>query len=73
MKKDFIHLLERLVQAEVDFVLVGGFAGVVHGCTFVTQDLDIGCDFSGENLFRLQKALSEANPVHRMTPGRIKL
>jgi len=73
MKKDFVHLLERLVQAEVDFVLVGGFAGVVHGCTYVTQDIDICCDFSGENLLRLQEALSETQPVHRMTPRRKKL
>lgn len=73
MKKDFVHLLERLVRAQVDFVLVGGFAGIVHGCTFVTQDIDICCDFSGENLLRLQEALSEAQPVHRMTPGRKKL
>jgi hypothetical protein len=73
MKKDFVHLLERLVQAEVDFVLVGGFAGVVYGCTYVTQDIDICCDFAGENLLRLQKALSETHPVHRMTPGRQKL
>jgi len=73
MKKDFLSLLERLVQAQVDFVLVGGFAGVVHGCTYVTQDIDICCDFSGGNLLRLQEALSEAHPVHRMTPGRKKL
>jgi hypothetical protein len=73
MKKDFIGLLERLVRTGVDFVLVGGFAGVVHGCTYVTQDIDICCDFAGGNLLRLQEALSETHPVHRMTPGRKKL
>jgi len=42
---DFISLLERVVRGGVDFVIVGGFAGVVQGCTYVTQDVDICCDF----------------------------
>jgi hypothetical protein len=73
MTGDFFDLLERLVGASVDFVIVGGFAGVVHGCTYVTQDIDICCDFSADNLLRLQKAVCDINPVHRMTPGRQKL
>lgn len=73
MSSDFINLLERLVKAGVDFVVVGGFAGIAHGCTFVTQDIDICCDFDPENLLRLQKALSGLNPVNRMTPKRKKL
>ena len=73
MKRDFYNLLERLVGGSVDFVLVGGFAGVVYGCTYVTQDVDICCDFLTENLFRLQKAVADLHPVHRMTPERIKL
>lgn len=72
MSSDFINLLERLVNTGVDFVVVGGFAGIAHGCTFVTQDIDICCDFSFDNLLRLQKALSDLNPVHRMTPKRKK-
>ena len=73
MRSDFLNLLERLVKAGVDFVIVGGFAGVVHGCTYVTQDVDICCDFSTTNLLALQKAISDLDPVHRMTPGRKKL
>lgn len=73
MSDDFINLLERLAHNGVDFVIVGGFAGVVHGCTYVTQDIDICCDFSPANLLALQKAISDLEPVHRMTPGRKKL
>lgn len=67
---DFRNLLQRLVDGHVDFVIVGGYAGVVHGCTYVTQDVDICCDFSPANLLALQKALSDLHPVHRMTPSR---
>ena len=72
MKSNFVCLIERLVKADVDFVIIGGFAGVVHGCTYVTQDIDICCDFSADNLLRLQKAVSTFHPVHRMTPNRQK-
>jgi len=73
MNDDFRDLLTRLIETKVDFVLVGGFAGVVHGCSCVTQDIDICCDFSPENLLALQKAVSNLHPVHRMTPGRKRL
>jgi hypothetical protein len=70
---DFISLLERLVTNEVDFVIVGDYAGVVYGCTYVNQGIDICCDFSPANLLALQRAVSDLNPVHRMTPKKQKL
>ena len=73
MSSDFFNLLERLVNAGVDFVIIGGFAGVVHGCTYVTQYIDICCDFKPATLLALQKAISDLHPVHRMTPSRKKL
>jgi hypothetical protein len=73
MTGNFLDLLKRLVNAGVNFVIVGGFAGVVHGCMYVTQDIDICCDFSPANLLRLQKAVSDLHPVHRMTPNRQNL
>ena len=73
MNDDFTNILERLAKANIDFVLVGGFAAVVHGCNYVTQDIDICFDFSVSNLMTLQKTLSDLKPVHRMTPKRQKL
>jgi hypothetical protein len=73
MTGDFIELLERLNRAGVDFVIVGGFAGTVYGCTLVTQDVDICLDFSPANLLALEKAIADLHPVHRMTPRRKKL
>lgn len=70
MSSNFPNLLLRLADAGVHFVVVGGYAGIVHGCTYMTLDVDICCDFSAGNLLALQKALSDLHPVHRMTPGR---
>ena len=55
MSTDFFDLLKRLTEADVDFVIVGGFAGVIYGCTDVTQDIDICCDFTADNLLALQE------------------
>lgn len=73
MSNPFFGLLRRLIQAEVEFVLVGGFAAAVYGCTLVTQDVDICCNFSSDNLLRLKLALEGIHPFHRMTPNRVKL
>ncbi len=66
-------LLARLVKAKVEFVVIGGFAAVAHGVSLLTQDLDICCRFTADNLLRLQESLADLNPVHRMTPQRIPL
>ena len=34
-------LLQRFADAGLEFVVVGGFAGVLHGSAYVTVDLDI--------------------------------
>ena len=66
-------LLERLVQRQVELVIVGGFAAVAHGASLLTQDVDICCPFTVANLDRLQNALADLHPVHRLTPARLPL
>jgi hypothetical protein len=70
---DLEKILQKLVRAEVDFVVIGGLAAVSYGTSLQTEDLDICCDFTPENLSRLQKALAGINPIHRMPPSRLPL
>lgn len=70
---DLVELLRRLHNANVEFVIVGGFASVLHGVTLVTQDIDICCRFTEGNLCKLQSALSGLHPAHRMTPKKLPL
>jgi predicted nucleotidyltransferase len=51
------ELLRRLVAGEVDFVVVGGIAAVVHGSAAITRDLDITYAPDAENLDRLGQVL----------------
>jgi len=70
---DLLALLENLQRHNIDFVLVGGFAAVTHGASTLTQDVDVCCDFSIDNLLRLSRALADIHPVHRMTPQKLPL
>lgn len=67
------RMLATLARSGVEFVLVGGYAAVAHGVSLVTQDVDICCRFSKENLLRLQAALADLHPRHRMTPQKLAL
>lgn len=62
------ELTRRLIEAQVEFVLVGGFAAVAHGVTLVTRDVDVCCRFSEANLMRIQAALTDLHPVYRSRP-----
>ncbi len=64
-------LLQILIQHQVRFVLVGGYAARVHGSPMVTEDIDICLDFSPDNLLHLKNALDGLHPVHRLTPGKL--
>ncbi len=66
-------LLGRLVKHDVDFVIIGAYASVVHGATLVTHDVDICCSFTSRNLLKLQNAMAGLHPVHRLTPKRLPL
>lgn len=50
-------LLHRLVEARVDFVVVGGVAVIVQGSPRFTKDLDVCYATDQENLDRLGAAL----------------
>lgn len=67
----FSQLLQRIADAGIDFVIVGGFAAVTHGSSYVTRDIDLCLVLSPENIERLRRALADLNPRHRMTPQRL--
>jgi len=57
------------MASDLEFVLVGGFASVVHGATLVTQDLDICLLVNDAQITKLRSVLKDLNPRHRMNPS----
>ena len=49
----FEALVGLLAEADVEFVLVGGLAAVIHGSAHVTYDLDVCYGRSPANIERL--------------------
>ena len=53
------ELLGVLRRHGVEFVLIGGFAAVIHGSPYVTTDVDVVPNTDTDNLERLASALIE--------------
>lgn len=64
-----LDLLKILTSHEVEFVIVGGVAGVLHGSRLVTQDVDVCAPLTLENLTRILRALTGLNPHFRIPSG----
>lgn len=68
MTPDFGKIIPALVKARVEFILVGGVAGVVHGAARVTYDVDVVYARDAANLERLVGALAPFEPYLRDVP-----
>ena len=66
MSTQFDKLLPLLVRSGVEFILIGGVAGNIHGSARLTFDLDIVYARNSENLKRVAKLLE---PHHRFAAG----
>lgn len=55
---EFAELLDLLLDASVEFILVGGGAAVIHGAPVTTQDIDIVHSREVANVDRLLHVLS---------------
>lgn len=65
----FERLLQSLAEARVDFIVVGGIAGGLHGAARTTYDLDVVYARDPQNLARLVGALGPLDPYPRGAPA----
>ena len=49
------------------------FRSVYHGAPLATFDLDICCPFGWENVRRIESAVKDLHPVHRLTANKLPL
>ncbi|MCP3137008.1 nucleotidyltransferase [Pyxidicoccus xibeiensis] len=60
------ELLRLLLDAGVEFVLIGGVAAIAHGSATFTQDCDIAAPFTEANFSRLLEALAPYHPRYAL-------
>lgn len=58
MSFDPVEICAILTEEEVDFVVLGGFAAIIHGSPLPTEDIDVIPSRSEDNLERLATALN---------------
>ena len=68
----FAEILRLLAAHEVEFVVVGMTAGVLHGAPVTTVDLDVVHRRSRENVERLLRVLAELDAVYRHDPRQLR-
>ena len=66
-------LLTRLKDNGLEFVVIGGVCVVFHGVPLATFDLDICCPFGEENVRRIESAVEDLHPFHRLTANKLPL
>jgi predicted nucleotidyltransferase len=60
--------VQALVDAGVEFVIIGGWSAILHGSRFMTDDLDVCFSRHRENLRSLARALAPYHPHPRDVP-----
>lgn len=68
MSAEFDKLLPALVRGKVEFILIGGVAGIVHGAARLTYDVDVVYARTSANYKCLVEALKPAAPYLRDAP-----
>ena len=68
MTAKFAELIPALVNGGVQFIVIGGFAGIVHGSARVTYDVDLVYSRADENIKRLAETLALHAPYLRDAP-----
>lgn len=61
-------IFDVLIRHGVDFVVIGGLAGIARGSAYNTYDVDVAYDRSQANLERLASALTELGATLRGAP-----
>jgi predicted nucleotidyltransferase len=63
------ELLEPLARHGVDFVLIGGMAGIAQGSAYPSYDVDVAYSRDSANITRLVEALKEIGVKLRGAPA----
>lgn len=55
----FLKVIDALAKAEVEYVLIGGYAVIIHGFPRFTEDMDLFIRLEQDNVARLRHALND--------------
>ena len=65
--------IQALADAQVEFVIIGGWSAILNGSVYATNVLDVFFARGSENLRRLAQALAPFHPRLRIFPAACRL
>jgi len=68
---DLSSILEELLKADIEFILVGGLAAVVQGAPVTTLDVDIVYELSSKNIKKLLACLKSIDAIYRRPDDKV--
>lgn len=68
---DLGAILEGLVKADIEFILVGGLAAVVQGAPVTTMDVDIVHRRTSDNISKIFQFLRSVDAIYRRPDDKI--
>ncbi len=68
MSPNLEKLLPTLVGARLEFIVIGGVAGILHGAARATYDVDLVYSRNEQNIQRVASVLAPYNPYLRNAP-----
>lgn len=71
-RAQFAEILRLLAAEDVEFLVVGMTAGILHGAPVTTVDLDVVHRRTPENVARLLRVLARLDAVYRHDPRRLR-
>lgn len=71
-RAQFAEILRLLASGDVEFVVVGMTAGVLHGAPVTTLDLDVVHRRSPVNVERLLRVLADLDAIYRHDSRRLR-
>jgi hypothetical protein len=66
---NFARIVEAFCEAQVEFIIIGGWSAILHGSSHVTNDIDFFLSRTPENIQRVVNALSPYHPRPRNLPA----
>lgn len=65
---DYQRLLKTATDGQIEFILIGGLAGIAHGSSRFTQDVDLLYRRTSENISRVAATFAPLSPYLRGAP-----
>jgi predicted nucleotidyltransferase len=69
---DYASMLKSLIEHEIEFIVIGGYAAIVHGGPMPTLDLDIVRNRTPENILKMLRFMEQADAVTRLDSRRLR-